>query len=78
MYLQKAADLFSELQKTVLALMKSSTDGHCQPLADAPAVTLIEEIGGRAALTLQLMKNRLSQQDRLTADTSICIKRERL
>ncbi len=70
-HLQETADLFGELEQAVLALMQGSADGYRQPLTDAVSVSLIEELGRGAALALQLVEDRLSQQNRVWTDSAI-------
>ena len=70
--LQKTADLLGELQQAVLPLMQGTGDGHGQPLSDGLSVALVEQLGGRAALALQVVQQGLGQQDGARAKGAIC------
>lgn len=51
--------------------MQSTGDGHCQPLPDGLSIALIEQVSGRAALALEVMKHRLGGQDRTGTNGTI-------
>lgn len=71
LYLQEGTDLLCQLQKAVLALVQGAGDGHAEPLPQRLGVALVEEVGGRAALRVDAVLQRLCQEDGAGADGAI-------
>lgn len=72
LYLQEGADLLCQLQEAVLALVQGAGDGHAEPLPQCLRAALVEEVGGRAALGVDAVLQRLCQEDGAGADGAIC------
>lgn len=72
LYLQEGADLLCQLQEAVLALVQGAGDGHTKPLPQCLRAALVEEVGGRAALRVDAVLQRLCQEDGAGADGAIC------
>lgn len=70
-YLQKGADLFGEVQQTLLSLVQCPSDGHSEPLPYGLRVALVEEVSGSTGLGMDAVLQGLGQENGAGADGSI-------
>lgn len=52
--------------------MQGAGDGYIEPLPQRLRASLVEEVGGRAALRVDAVLQRLCQEDGAGADGAIC------